>query len=130
MDKKLKPLKLDPDAILKYLPKGFAGVSIPKGTRTVYVGADASDIKYDAAHKAVKKLAKELGLAVVSAKDYGTSFDFCLEDKEFNKQMRTEAKACMKAVVSFYEKYGEAYRYDDEACKYVGTIMRKVNNED
>ena len=126
----MSTLKLDPDSILKSLPKGFASVSIPKGTKTVFVGADASSIKYEDAHKAVKKLAKEIGLSVVSAKDYGTSFDFCLEDKTFNKEMRAAAKACMKAVVDFYAKYGDAYRYDDETCESIGKIMRKLHNED
>ena len=130
MEKKTKTLKLDPETILKSLPKGFAGVSVPKGTHTVFVGADASDIKYEDAHKAVKKLAKELGLSVVSAKNYTSSFDFCLEDKTFNKEMRAAAKACAKAVVDFYNKYGDAYRYDDETCEHVSKIANKVVNAD
>ena len=98
MAKTTNAIKLNPDEILKSLPKGFAGVSIPKGTKTVFIGADADEIKYSDAHKAVKKLAKEIGLSVVSAKNYESVSAFCLEDKEFNKQMRAEAKACLKYI--------------------------------
>lgn len=130
MAKTTNAIKLNPDEILKSLPKGFAGVSIPKGTKTVFIGADADEIKYSDAHKAVKKLAKEIGLSVVSAKDFTATFEFCLEDKEFNKQMRAAAKACAKAVIDFYAKYGDAYRYDDETCEHVSKIANKVVNAD
>lgn len=130
MAKTTNAIKLNPDEILKSLPKGFAGVSVPRGTRTVFVGADAADIKYEDAHKAVKKLAKELGLSIVSAKNYTSSFDFCLEDKTFNKEMRAAAKACAKVVIDFYAKYGDAYRYDDETCEHVSKIANKVVNAD
>ena len=129
MNKK-QSFNLDPETILKSLPKGFAGVSIPKGTKTVFIGADGADISYENAHKAVKKLAKDIGMSVVSAKDHGSSFDFCIEDKTFNKEMRAAAKACAKVVVDFYTKYGDAYRYDDETCEHVAKIMQKVNNDD
>ena len=130
MAKTTNAIKLNPNEILKSLPKGFAGVSVPKGTRTVFVAANAADIKYEDAHKAVKKLAKEISLSVVSAKDYITTFEFCLEDKEFNKQMRNTAKECLKVVTNFYDKYGDAYRFDDETCEYVSKIIRKANRED
>ena len=122
--------KFDPEKILNSLPEGFTGVSTPKNTRTVFIGADSEKIKFEDAKKVVKKLAKELGLSTVSAKEYGSSSEFCLEDKEFNKQMRAEAKAALKAVTNFYAKYGDAYRYDDETCESIAKIMRKVNNEE
>lgn len=122
--------KFDPEKILKSLPEGFTGVSVPKNTRTVFIGAEGEKIKFEDAKKAVKKLSKEIELSIVSTKDYGSSFEFCLEDKEFNKQMRAEAKAALKAVTSFYAKYGDAYRYDDETCESIAKIMRKVNNEE
>jgi hypothetical protein len=122
--------KFDPEKIIKSLPEGFTGVSVPKGTRTVFIGAEGDKISFEDAKKATKKLAKELGLSIVSTKEYGSAFEFCLEDKEFNKQMRAEARAALKAVTSFYSKYGDAYRYDDETCESVAKIMRKVNNEE
>lgn len=126
----MKSADLNPDTILKSLPKGFSGVSVPRGTKTVFINSDPADIKFEAAHKAIKKLAKNIGLSVVSAKNYESVSAFCLEDKEFNKQMRAEAKACLKAVTSFYSKFGDAYRYDDETCESVSKIIRKVNREE
>ena len=126
----MKSADLNPDAILKSLPKGFSGVSVPRGTKTVFIEANPAGIKFEVAHKAVKKLAKDLGLSVMAAKDYVSTFNFYLEDKEFNKQMRAEAKACLKAVTSFYSKFGDAYRYDDETCESVSKIIRKVNYEE
>lgn len=122
--------KFDPEKIIKSLPEGFTGVSVPKNTRTVFIGGDCFKIKFEDAKKAVRKLAKELGLSIVSAKEYDSIFEFCLEDKEFNKQMRAEAKAALKAVTSFYAKYGDAYRYDDDTCESIAKITRKVNNEE
>ena len=131
---KKQSFNLDPETILKSLPKGFTGVSIPKGTKTVFIGADGADISYEDAYKAVKKFAKDFAkdieMSVVSAKDHGSSFDFCIEDMTFNKEMRAAAKACAKVVVDFYTKYGDAYRYDDETCEHVAKIMQKVNNDD
>lgn len=125
-----KSAKLDSEAILKSLPAGFTGVSIPENTRTVFVAADPTEIKYEDASKVVKKIAKDIGLSVVSSTKWESSFEFCLKDKEFNKQMRADAKACFKMVKSFYDKYGTAYKYDDETCESIGKIIRKVNNEE
>ncbi len=119
--------KLDSEAILKSLPEGFIGVQVPNRTRVVYMSSDNSQISPDNAKKAVKKVAKELGLSVSSMKKYTDDTHFCLEDKEFNKQMRDEAKACLKAITSFYSKYDVAYRYDDTTCDIISKVMRTVN---
>ena len=134
MNSKKKPdtkiARLDSDQILKSLPEGFTGVSIPNGTMTVYVEADSAKLDKTAAEKAAKKLAKSLGLSVVHSISTDEYHRFTLEDLQFNKDMRAEAKACLKAVEVFFSKYGIAYRYDDDACETVRKIVRKFNNDE
>lgn len=129
---KQKKAKLNPNAVLKTLPKGFTGVYVPKNTRTVFMKADLSIITYAEAKKSAKSAAKAFGLALVREKhdDESKDVQFCFEDIQFNKDMRASANVAWKAVKEFYAKYGDAYRYDDLACEAVAKIMRKVNNDE
>lgn len=127
-----KEIKLDPDKILKSLPKGFVNVGIPNGTRTVDVFADLNDINAVDAKKAVKACAKSLKLTIIEERvneDSKEAF-FRLEDPKFNKAMRAAAKEMLKAVNAFYSKYDPAYRYDDIACDAVATVIRKATHDE
>lgn len=127
-----KEIKLDPDKILKSLPKGFVNVGIPKGTRTVDIFADLNNIGMLEAKKAVKACAKSLKLVVIEDRineDSKEAF-FRLEDPKFNKEMRAAAKEMLKAVNAFYSKYDPAYRYDDIACDAVAAVIRKANHDE
>ena len=123
-------VKLNPKAILKMLPKGFVGVSIPAKTRTVFLQVDTNVINKVNAKKAVNKLCKELSLAVEYERLDNEPAFFCLKDPAFNKEMLTEAKACLKAVKSFYSKYRIACRYDDVAGDIANKIMNVVTNSE
>lgn len=127
-----KEIKLDPDKILKSLPKGFVNVVIPKGTRTVDIFAELNDISLLEAKKAVKSCTKSLKLAIIEERvneDTKRAF-FRLEDPKFNKAMRSSAKEMLKAVKAFYSKYDPAYRYDDIACDAVAAVIRKVTHDE
>lgn len=127
-----KEIKLDPDKILKSLPKGFVNVGIPNGTRTVDIFANMSDITASEAEKAVKSCAKSLKLTVIDKRineDFKEAF-FRLEDPKFNKEMRAAAKEMLKAVNAFYSKYDPAYRYDDIACDAVAAVIRKATHDE
>lgn len=127
-----KEIKLNPDKILKSLPKGFVNVGIPNGTRTVDVFADLNSINANDAKKAVKSCAKSLNLVIIEEhnnEDTKEAF-FRLEDPKFNKEMRAAAKEMLKAVNAFYSKYDPAYRYDDIACESVVKVMRKVTHDE
>ena len=125
-----KPVKLDPEKIMKSLPEAFTGVSIPKHTRTIYLRANVKDISAEEARKAVSKLCKDLKLKIMNFRSDDEEADFVLEDPAFTKQMVSEARACLKAVNSFYSKYDYAYRYNDDACEIVTQIIRKVNHDE
>lgn len=127
-----KKAKLNPNAVLKTLPKGFTGVHVPKNTRTLFMKADLSIITYTDAKKSAKSAAKTLGLSLVREKrdDESKNVQFCFEDIQFNKDMRASANAAWKAVKAFYDKYGDAYMYDDLAYEAVIKIIRKVDNDE
>ena len=117
-------VKLNPKAILKMLPKGFIGVSVPNKTRTVFLQVDTNVINKVDAKKAVNKLCKELSLAVEYERLDNEPTCFCLKDPAFNKEMLAEAKTCLKVVKSFFSKYRNACRYDN----VVGDIANKIVN--
>lgn len=123
-------VKLNPKAILKMLPKGFVGVSIPNKTRVVFLKADANIISKDNATKAINKLCKDLKLKIDYENAYESSIEYCLIDPVFNKSMYAEAKACLKAVKSFYSKYRIACRYDDTAGNIARQVLRIVTNSE
>ena len=127
-----KEIKLDPDEILKSLPKGFVNVGIPKGTRTVDIFTDLNDISLLEAKKAVKSCAKSFKLTIIEERANEDSKEafFRLEDPKFNKEMRAAAKEMLKAVNAFYSKYDPAYRYDDIACDAVAAVIRKANHDE
>ena len=127
-----KEIKLDPDEILKSLPKGFVNVGIPNGTRTVDIFADLNDLSLVEAKKAVKSCAKSLKLTIIDERANEDSKEafFRLEDPKFNKEMRAAAKEMLKAVNAFYSKYDPAYRYDDIACDAVAAVIRKANHDE
>lgn len=122
--------KIDVQAILDELPKDVSRVACPEKTRTVYVDVDATSIDKASISKSVKKIARKHGLSIVYEISDDETCRFVLEDLQFNKDMRKAAKECLKAVKAFYDKYGIAYRYDDDACETVRDIIKKVNNED
>ena len=123
-------VKLNPKAILKMLPKGFIGVSVPNKTRTVFLQVDTNVINKVDAKKAVNKLCKELSLAVEYERLDNEPTCFCLKDPAFNKEMLAEAKACLKAVKSFYSKYRIACRYDNVVGDVANKIMNVVTNSE
>lgn len=129
---KLKKAKLNPNEVLKTLPKGFTGVHVPMNTRTMFMKADLSIITYAEAKKSAKSAAKVLGLSLVNERrdDESKDVQFSFEDIQFNKDMRSSANAAWKAVKAFYDKYGDAYMYDDLAYETVSKIVRKVNNDE
>lgn len=123
--------KIDVQAILDELPKNVSRVACPEKTRTVYIDIDIVDASKKASiSKSVKKVARKHGLSIVHEISDDETCRFVLEDLQFNKDMRKAAKECLKAVKAFYDKYGVAYRYDDDACETVRDIIKKVNNED
>ena len=125
MDKKT----FTPNSILKSLPKGFNGVSIPKKTHDVWICADTTAISVDDASKAIKNLCKDLGVSIIETRTSDTAVEWHLQDKAFNKQMVAEARECAKAMQSFFSKYGTAYRYCDAACEQVAKMMHCLHNE-
>ena len=122
--------KIDVNAILNELPKDVSRVACPEKTRTVYVDIDIASTDKASISKSVKKVARKHGLSIVQEISDDETCRFVLEDLQFNKDMRKAAKECWKAVKAFYDKYGIAYRYDDDACETVRDIIKKVNNED
>ena len=122
--------KIDVQAILGELPKDVSRVACPESTRTVYVDIDIANADKASISKSVKKVARKHGLSIVREISDDETCRFVLEDLQFNKDMRKAAKECLKAVKAFYDKYGIAYRYDDDACETVRDIIKKVNNED
>ena len=123
-------VKLNPKSMLKLLPKGFTAISIPVKTRTVFLQVDTNVISKENAKKAVKKLCKELSLAVEYERLDNEPACFCLKDPAFNKEMLAEAKACLKAVKSFYSKYRIACRYDNNAGDIANKIINVITNSE
>ena len=121
--------KLNAKSILKSLPAGFAGVSIPKKTRIVFLRANANAISKDDAHNAVKSICKTYGLSIENEYSNEEIYECKLVDVAFNKQMRLDAKACLKIVKSFYSKYKNSFMYDDNACETVRQINYVVCND-
>ena len=123
-----KPTALNAKKIMKSLPKGFIGVSVPKKARIVYLQADATKIKKDKAKLAVSKLCEELGLKVNNFHVDEQSINWQLNDPEFDRQMVASARAALKPLKDFYSKYGIAYRYNDNACEIVRKIICLIDD--
>lgn len=119
-------LKLSPDEILKSLPTGFTGVSVPKKTRIVHLQADPGKISPADSKKAAKKLASSLGLAIAKAYEDGSYYR--LEDTKMTKAMRNEAKTCLKTVKSFFSKYRCACIFDDITCDTIRSMNDVIEN--
>lgn len=121
---------LNPTKIHKSLPKGFIGVEVPTYSRIVWIRADLKEISLKDAKKAIAKLCKELKLTVEDHVADEETADWKLYDKELEKQMLIDAKACLKVVKDFYSKYQRSYRYFTNASQVVNNIARIVNNDE
>lgn len=124
------PIKFTAKSIFNSLPKGFDEVSIPKKTRTIYIHANTTIIKYEDAKKEISKLCKKLGLKIDRERVFDSDgVHFILIDPKFKKDMILTARNCLKLVKEFYTKYDCAYRYDDDACDIVRKIIGFVDND-
>ena len=98
-------------SILKSLPKGFK-CCVSKAGLTIQIWVDTNKVGgWEKANQLVYGLAKKLKLEEVGA---GTNLDTMVRDWEFNnpiveKKMLSEAKSTLKAMKSFFKKYGNSY---------------------
>ena len=113
--------------ILKSLPKGFK-CSVSKAGLIVQIWVDTNKVGgWKKANLLVYGLAKKLKLEEVGS---GTNLDNMVRDWEFinpilEKKMLSEAKSTLKAMKSFFKKYGNSYCCSGK-CYDIIEEMRKL----